>query len=120
VIASGREHRAEFAFLRQLGGKKRALPKRNASISAEQWQDELFHRFQLPLPTKRKSQDLTSGLVVEPRATHLSKHVAIKGVSMHLSHSPATTTLDVYVHEIPESCEVPPPASPFARRVFPS
>jgi integrase len=36
-------------------------------------------------------------------ATHLSKHGSIKDVQAHLRHSRATTTLDVYVQEIPES-----------------
>ncbi len=36
-------------------------------------------------------------------ATHLSKHGGIKEVQAHLRHSRATTTLDVYIQEIPES-----------------
>jgi integrase len=36
-------------------------------------------------------------------ATHLSKHGGIKDVQAHLRHSRATTTLDVYIQEIPES-----------------
>ncbi len=36
-------------------------------------------------------------------ATHLSKHGSIKDVQAHLRHSRATTTLDVYVQEIPEA-----------------
>ena len=36
-------------------------------------------------------------------ATHLSKHGGIKDVQAHLRHSRATTTLDVYVQEIPEA-----------------
>ena len=36
-------------------------------------------------------------------ATHLSKHGGIKEVQAHLRHSRATTTLDVYVQEIPEA-----------------
>ena len=36
-------------------------------------------------------------------ATHLSKHGNIKEVQAHLRHSRATTTLDVYVQEIPEA-----------------
>ena len=36
-------------------------------------------------------------------ATHLSKHGGVKEVQAHLRHSRATTTLDVYVQQIPES-----------------
>lgn len=36
-------------------------------------------------------------------ATHLSKHGSVKEVQAHLRHSRATTTLDVYIQEIPES-----------------
>jgi integrase len=36
-------------------------------------------------------------------ATHMSKHGGIKEVQAHLRHSRATTTLDVYVQEIPEA-----------------
>ena len=36
-------------------------------------------------------------------ATHLSKHGGVKEVQAHLRHSRATTTLDVYIQEIPEA-----------------
>jgi integrase len=36
-------------------------------------------------------------------ATHLSKHGGIKEVQSHLRHSRATTTLDVYIQEIPKA-----------------
>jgi integrase len=36
-------------------------------------------------------------------ATHLSKHGSVKEVQAHLRHSRATTTLEVYIQEIPEA-----------------
>ncbi len=40
---------------------------------------------------------------VAGNSPHLSKHGGIKDVQAHLRHSRATTTLDVYIQEIPES-----------------
>jgi integrase len=63
-------------------------------------------------PALKKVADETGSTGVDFRAcrrtcgTHLSQHGGVKEVQAHLRHARATTTLDIYIQEIPASVRI--------------